>query len=256
MRLEAPLALRAAALALLIAGPASAQSITLSPAVVQLRGTLGQSSTQTLTLTNMTTVPMAFDLVAQDVIVRDGARVFLDAGAQADSMAATAVFSPTSVTVPAGGSKTVDVTITARPPAAHRAVVALFRGRTRVASGRSGTIASLGALLTFNLSEDVQVAAADLAVEPPSATTLLAFSDMLTNTGAEPAVVTGVAAVLDANGRLVGKATFDSRRLLPKERGVMHAEYPGALAAGSYRALATFDYEGRPLTRSAEFSVR
>jgi hypothetical protein len=252
MRPVAPLAV----LAVLVAGPLSAQSLSLSPAVVQLKGTLGQSSTQTLTLTNGMQVPMTFDLVAQDVVVRNGARVFVDAGAEADSMAATAVFAPPSVTVPAGGSKSVDVTVTARPPAAHRAVVALFRGRTRIANGRTGTIASLGALLTFTLSADVEVTAADLDVQPPSATTLLAFADTLTNTGAEPAVVKGVAAILDQNGRLVGRAAFESRRLLPNERGVMQAEYPGALAAGRYRALATFDYEGRALTKSAEFQVR
>ena len=252
MRPVAPLAV----LAVLVAGPLSAQSLSLSPAVVQLKGTLGQSSTQTLTLTNGTKVPMTFDLVAQDVVVRNGARVFVDAGAEADSMAATAVFAPPSVTVPGGGSKSVNVTVTARPPAAHRAVVALFRGRTRIANGRTGTIASLGALLTFTLSNDVSVTAAELGVQPPSATTLLAFTDALTNTGAEPAVVKGVAAILDASGRLVGRVAFESTRLLPRERSVMHAEYPGSLAAGRYRGLATFDYEGRALTKSAEFEVR
>jgi Fn3 domain-containing protein len=254
MRRVAPLA-ALAVLAVLIGGPLSAQTISLSPPVVQLKGTLGQSSTQTLTLTNMMKVPLTFDLVAQDVVVREGARVFVDAGAEADSMAATAVFTPSSVTVPAGGSKSVDVTITARPPAAHRAVVALFRGRTRIANGRTGTIASLGALLTFTLSDDVEIAADELAVQPPSASTLLEFTDSLTNTGAEPVVVKGVAAILDAGGRLVGRAAFESRRLLPLERGVMHAAYPGALAAGTYRALATFDYEGRALTKSAQFVV-
>jgi hypothetical protein len=99
----------------LAAGNASAQSLSLSPAVVQLKGTLGQSSTQTLTLPNGMKVPMAFDLVAQDVVIRDNKRVYVDAGAEADSMAATAVFVPPSVTVPAGGSKSVTVTITARP---------------------------------------------------------------------------------------------------------------------------------------------
>jgi hypothetical protein len=252
MRPVAPLTM----LVVLLGGPLSAQSLSLSPAVVQLKGALGQSNTQTLTLTNGMKVPLTFDLIAQDVFVRNGVRVFVDAGAEADSMAATAVFTPPSVTVPAGGSKSVDVTVTARPPAAHRAVVALFRGRTRIANGRTGTIASLGALLTFNLSNDVEITAADLAVEPPSATTLLGFSDALVNTGAEPAVVKGMAAILDTNGRLVGRVTFESTRLLPGERGVMRAEYPGTLAAGRYRGLATFDYEGRALTKSAEFVVR
>jgi hypothetical protein len=244
------------ALLSLAAGPLSAQTLSLAPAVVQLKGTLGQSSTQVLTLSNGLTTPMAFDLVAQDVVVRDGVRVFLEAGAQADSMAATAVFSPPSIVVPAGGSRSVSVTITARPPAAHRAVVALFRGRTRIASGQAGAMASLGALLTFTLSDDIQITAAELVVQPPSATTLLSFADTLTNTGAEPAVSKGVAAILDGGGRLVGRAEFEAHRLLPRERAVMTAEYPGELRPGRYRAVATFEYEGRVLTQSAEFVVQ
>jgi hypothetical protein len=252
MRPVAPVTL----LLFLAAGPLCAQAISLSPAVVQLTGTLGQSSTQTLTITNGMKVPMAFDLVAQDVVIRDNKRVYLDAGAEADSMAATAVFTPSSVTVPAAGSKSVTVTITARPPAAHRAVVALFRGKTRIANGRSGTLGSLGALITFTLSKDIVVTAGELAVQPPSASTLLSFTEILANTGAEPAVVTGMAAILDAGGKLVGRVTFESTRLLPTERGIMRAEYPGVLAPGRYRGLATFDYEGRGLTKSAEFEVR
>jgi hypothetical protein len=252
MRLRASLAV----LGLLAAPPLSAQSLSLSPAVVELKGTLGQSSTQILTLTNGLKTPLAFDLVAQDVVVKDGVRTFLEAGEQADSMAATAVFLPASIVVPAGGSKSVSVTITARPPAAHRAVVALFRGRTRVANGQTGTIASLGALLTFTLSDQIQITAAELVVQPPGAATLLSFTEDLTNTGAEPAIVKGVAAILDAGGRLVGRAPFEAHRLLPRERGVMRADYPGELAAGAYRAVATFEYEGRALTKSAEFVVR
>ena len=71
-------------------------------------------------------------------------------------------------------------------------MVALFRGRTPCHDAASaGTIASLGALLTFTLSDDIQVAAADLVVQPPSASTLLSFTHTLTNTGAEPAIVQG-----------------------------------------------------------------
>jgi hypothetical protein len=245
-----------AVLAFLAAAPLSAQTLSLSPAVVQLKGTLGQSSTQILTLSNGLRTPLAFDLVAQDVVVKDGVRTFLEAGAQADSMAATAVFLPPTIVVPAGGSGSVSVTVTARPPAAHRAVVALFRGRTRVTTGQSGTIASLGALLTFTLSDDIQIAAADAVVQPQTAATLLAFSHTLTNTGAEPAIVQGVAAILDGAGRLVGRAPFEASRLLPKERGVLRAEYPGELAAGRYRVLSTFEYEGKVLTKTAELVVR
>jgi hypothetical protein len=245
-----------AILSVLTVLPLSAQTISLSPAVVQLTGTLGQSSTQILTLSNGLQTPMAFDLIAQDVVVRDGVRTFLEAGAEADSIAATAVFSPATIVVPAGGSKSVSVTFTARPPAANRAVVALFRGRTRIENGQTGTIASLGALLTFTLSDDIQITAAELVVQLPSATTLLCFADTLTNTGAEPAVAKGVAAILDGGGRLVGRAPFEGHRLLPREVGVMRAEYPGELTTGRYRVVATIEYEGRALTKTAEFVVQ
>jgi hypothetical protein len=252
MRPAAPVFL----MAVLMAGPLAAQTISLSPSVVQLKGALGQTSTQTLTLSNGMPVPVTFDLVAQDVIIRNGTRVFLEAGVQADSLAATAVFVPRSITIPAGASGSVDATFTARAPAAHRAVVALFRGRTRFATGKSGTMLSLGSLLTFTLSEDIEITASALAVRPPSASTLLTLDGTLTNTGAEPAIVRGVAAVLDAAGRLVGRVEFEATRLLPNERAALHGEYPGALAAGRYRAVVTLDYEGRALTRSAEFVVR
>jgi hypothetical protein len=252
VRTAAPLAVLAA----LVAGPLCAQTISLSPAVVQFQGALGQSSTQRLTITNGLAMPVIFDLVAQDVVVRDGVRAFVEAGAGAGSVAATAVFSARSVTVPARGSASVEVTVTARPPAAHRAVVALFRGRTRIPNGKTAVVPSLGALLTFTLSKNVRVESGELVAQPPSASTLLAFDATLANTGAEPAVAKGVAAVLDASGRLMGKAPFAARRLLPGERSTFHAEYPGELRPGRYRALATFEYEGRAFTRSADLVVR
>jgi hypothetical protein len=110
--------------------------------------------------------------------------------------------------------------------------------------------------LTFTLSDEIQITAADLVVQPPSATTLLSFSDSLVNTGAEPAIVKGVAAILGSGGRLVGRATFEASRLLPRERGLMRAEYPGDLPAGPYRAVATFEYEGRAFTKTTAFVVR
>jgi hypothetical protein len=69
-------------------------------------------------------------------------------------------------------------------------------------------------------------------------------------------VLKGVAVVVDAAGALRGKAPFAAHRLLPGERVALRAEYGGELPPGRYRALATFDYEGRSATRTAEFVVR
>src|SRR3954453_3572909 len=50
---------------------ASKPSISLSPAVIMAKGSFGQGLTQTLTLTNQTGRDFAFELVAEDVIIKD-----------------------------------------------------------------------------------------------------------------------------------------------------------------------------------------
>jgi hypothetical protein len=212
---------------------------------------VGQSTTQSITLANGTDVALAFDLEAKDVVVRDGRRQFVDPGVLPASIAATAVFSVRSVTIPAGGSSTVEVLVTLPPGTSHRAVVALFRGKTRIRN----TVPSLGALLTFTLSEGFRLQPSDLAVETQTASSNLALAAPLANEGDEPLVPKGVAVILDASGALVGRVAFEQHRLLPGERGTVRAEYPGELPPGAYRALATFEYEGRAATREAGFEV-
>src|SRR5260370_31874281 len=80
-------------LLLLLAGtvrPAEGASIlTLAPAEVAARGSFGRSVTSAFTMTNATDARRAFELVAYDVIVRDGSRVFVPAGAGPRTLAAT-----------------------------------------------------------------------------------------------------------------------------------------------------------------------
>src|SRR5260221_1708642 len=66
-------------------------SISLSPAVIMAKGVFGQGLTQELTLTNQTGRDFAFELVAEDVVIKDGKRVFVPAGGTANTIAATAV---------------------------------------------------------------------------------------------------------------------------------------------------------------------
>jgi hypothetical protein len=131
-------------------------------------------------------------------------------------------------------------------------VVALFRGTTRIGNA----VPSIGALLTFTLSEDFALAASPLALTPPGAASNLVLEAPLANQGREPLAPQGVAVILDASGALVGRAPVERRRRLPGERQTLRAEYPGELAPGAYRALATFEYEGRALTAEAAFAVR
>jgi hypothetical protein len=231
-------------------------TVSLSPAVITLRGEAGQSTTQTLLLHNSTSRPLTFVTEANDVIVRNGERVFSPAGAIASSIAATAVFSQKSVTVRSRESVSVTITLTIPQDARNRAVTALFRGTDRVKNGTVTTTFSLGALLTFALSDSVLMKAEPLVVQPQTATRNLSIAQACTNSGTEPLVARGMLAVLDAAGKLAGKTAFAPRRLLPGERVELGADYAAELQPGHYRLLVTYDYEGQSLTQSAEVDVR
>ena len=236
---------------------ASDGALSASPAVVMLRGTPGQGTTQTLTLVNSTSRTLAFTMRAKDVVVRDGRRVFVDAGELPGSVAATAVFSPLEVRVDPGARVSVDVTLTIPRQPGARAVVALFQGTTKLERGATSMTASLGTLLTFTLSDDIRAQASPLTVKPPTATSNLSVTQQLLNSGSEPVFAKGMLAIVNGGGSLVGKETLPARRLLPGEQADYHAEYGGELPAGRYRALVTYQLQNdQTLTSSAEFDVQ
>ncbi|HEY0481182.1 MAG TPA: hypothetical protein VGD37_26885 [Kofleriaceae bacterium] len=235
-----------------LGGPAAAQSLTLSPAVVPLGGRPGQSTSQRLTLFNGTSYPMSFALVAKDVVVRDGARVFVDAGETRGSIAATAVFSTRTVRLGPGEDRSVEVTLTLPAQMTSRAVVILFQGTSQI--GGSTTM-SIGSLLTFEVSARVSVSPGELVAAPPSASSNAGFTVPVVNDGSEPAIVRGAAVIVAGNGGIIGKVNFDARRLLPTERTALQADYPGELPRGSYRVIATIEGAKHAWTRTTELTV-
>jgi hypothetical protein len=230
-------------------------TLSLSPAVVMLHGDHGQSTTQTLRIVNGTSRTFSFDLVAEDVVAHDGERKFVAAGMTPGSIAATAVFSQSHIDVPAGETAAVDITVTLPPSTQQRAIRALFRGTNRVMSGKVPMLASLGALLTFSVSNEVVLSADPLVLRPQSATANLGVSHACKNAGSEPLVAKGVMAIVDARGALVGRTSLQPHRLLPGESAELGGEYAGELDPGKYRVLVTYDFEGQTLTRSAELEI-
>lgn len=233
-------------------------SLSLSPAVVMTKGAFGQSITQTLVLNNGTARAMAFDMIAEDAVVRDGKRVFVSAGELPGSIAATAIFSKPSVIVPPFGSASVDVRFTVPSSTNLRAVVALFHGTDRIPSGVGSVsmTASMGTLITFNMSDAIEVSADPIQTTEQTDVTNTVIGQWLTNTGHEPVVPSGMVAVLDSTGSLVSKAELPAQRLLPGERLQFKAECPAPLAPGSYRVFASYEYEGKTLTKAGELTVR
>jgi hypothetical protein len=232
-------------------------SLSVSPAVVMLRGEVGQSTTQTLSFTNGTSQPLSFEMLAQDAVVRDGKRLFVEAGTLPGSIAATAAFSPKLFTVASGQTIHIDVTITIPPQPAVRAIAVMCHGTTTLGSGPLRMTASVGTLMTFALSGDVIAAeASPLTVQPPTASSNFVAAQEVVNSGTEPMVATGMLAIVDAAGKLVGKQAIPPWRMLPGERTDVRVEYGGELPSGRYRALVTYDLTDKTLTSSAEFNVR
>ncbi len=237
------------------AAASAAGGISLSPSVVMLKGTSGQAHRQALHLTNATEHEIAFDLIAED-IVANGERKFLRAGERADSIAATAVFTPRTLVIPAGETGTAELTITVPHGTAVRAIAAIFRSHSP-ATMRAGVgiTASLGTLITFELSRDGRLETSPVAVIGQTDTTNLRFTQSALNTGAEPLYFGGAVAVLDARGTLVARMPIEAQRLLPGERLQFHADYPTLLAAGRYRAVFSLEQSERAQSTAVDFDV-
>jgi hypothetical protein len=233
-----------------------APSLTISPGVIMVQAQPGQGTTQDISISNLTPVEFTFELQAMDVAVRDGKRVFVPAGEMPGSIARTAVFSPSSVVVPPGSSATVQVTVTIPENPAMRAIVAVFRSNTKVQEPNVFAMtASLGALMTFNLSKTLQIEGSPLHFDGLSQGNNLVVSEWVTNTGNEPVIPKGVVAILNSTGGLVGKVPVEAMRLLPGERLEFKAEYPSTLHSGKYRALMTLEHDGTVLTTSSAFEI-
>ena len=237
---------------LLAADALYAGALSVSPSVIMLRGNLGQSTTQRITIENSTGQIVDFKMEAQDVVVHDGARAFAAAGETPGSIAATAVFSQKSVTVRPNEKVTVAVTLTLPPQTKCRAIVALFRSIGTVGNIR----ASIGTLMTFAVSDEVTVDSGEMRVTPQSNAANAAFASPLVNSGSEPVLARGVVALLDSGGHLVGKSELHPIRLLPAERNEIRGEYPGDLKPGRYRVLMTMDLQGKAVSRTAEMEIR
>lgn len=234
-----------------------APSLSLSPSVVMLKATFGQTIKQTIALDNGTAQGLDFEMIADDVVVKNGKRVFVPAGELPRSIAATAVFSERNGHVEPGSSQAIQVLLTIPDQTSIRAVAIYFRAQhVLVSHGTVSITATVGALITFILSDNAVVQAEPVRVHAATASENLKIVEALKNTGSEPVVPDGIAAFVDAGGSLVAKIPFQAQRLLPGERLDFSAEYAGRLKPGAYRVLCTFSYEGKALTNTVEMRVR
>jgi hypothetical protein len=235
---------------------ASPSSLVLTPAIIMVRCKPGESTTQVLTIVNNTDQELSFTIATEDVVVRDGKRSFSAAGKIANGIASSVIATPTSVVVKAGEAAAVHVTVTLPAQTPQRAVVTFFRGGVvKSVPGSVALAVSMGALVTFNLSTDYQVAAGPVqaSVQTDAANTIL--SQELYNRGSEPVLPKGVIVILNASGKRMAKASFGTERLLPGERLTVAATNPTQLPPGLYRTFSSFEFERKVVTSAGEFTI-
>ncbi len=231
-------------------------TITLSPGGISLRGTAGGTVTQNFTISNGTSVQYRFAVEVMDVLVQDGQRKFVTAGLSTGSAAALAVVPREPVTLGPGAGETVPVTFAIPRDTDIRAVAVFFRGEPVGTSEFSRLRLNLGAVVDFSVSDQVQLEGKPLQVGEQTSTSNVRITEELANVGREPAMARGIAAILDDPGKLVGKAVFEQKRLLPHEHNELHAEYAGTLQPGKYRIVCSFEYGGKTMTRTAQLVVQ
>jgi hypothetical protein len=231
--------------------------ISLSPAVIAVKTKPGQTFAQDLTLWNNTLQALSFQMEARDVVVRDGKRVFLPAGEAEGSIARYAVFTDQNVVAPPGSFVTTRVTVTVPSSPGPRAIACIFMGKTVMGMRQSVAMTgSLGALVTFTLTDDFQVQSKPPQVAVDMEAQTIAFRQNLKNTGSDPVVPKGVIAVTNESGSLVARLPVSGQRLLPGESLEFTVEHAGLLKTGKYRAMLMLEDESAFFSNAAEFAIK
>lgn len=231
---------------------AAGSSVSIEPAVIELHGSERMSFERSITLINGTLIPLRFEIVVEDVVVRDGRRFFLPAGEAGGSIAATAVIGPAELVLQPGQSGSVKIIVTVPERTPVRAVAVFFRSRMPQDGSGASIALNLGSLVTFRLAGESELVGRNLQLR--SSATGYTVAQTVSNEGDEPLIATGTVAIVDANGELRDRAEFSSTRLLPGESAELRVDSMGKLSAGWYRAVVTMEYENRRLTD--ETSVR
>jgi hypothetical protein len=231
-------------------------TISVSPAGISLKGTAGQTTTQHFKVSNSSTIPYVFKVEVMDVVIERSERHFVTAGRSRSGLALRA-FPPTeALVVNPGAEAVVSITFVLPVETENRAVAVFFRGQpTQAPVNGPRVLLNIGAVVDFAISDRVLLTAESPRVVSPDTLHNLSITEGLANVGVEPTIARGMAAILGPGGKLMSRAVFDSKRLLPQERNSLHAEFAGSLPSGTYRVLCSLEYSGKTVTRETEFIV-
>jgi hypothetical protein len=98
-------------------------------------------------------------------------------------------------------------------------------------------------LLTTTEATEYNVEIMGVQISPPTTSRALELNIDVRNGSTAHTHLRGVFALLDASGKLAGRGRIEDKRLMPGERNAFKTSWVGELAPGRYVAMVTLTYE-------------
>jgi hypothetical protein len=254
-------------LLLTLAISAQAQSIGISPAIINEKFTPGQTLTIPVSVANTGSAPLYLKTLTSDLWfdAKTNERTVLPPGTHERSAANWVSFVPQELTIPPNSSSVVNVVVTPRrDTVGGYYAVLFFESRPVLAEAATEKKAAVytnfrvGSLLLLSAkgTEQYHVDISDFKVTPPDATHNLSAEFLVDNQSNTHILPQVKLAVIDSRKHLVGKADGDFVRFMPGQKNTFHISYPGSLEPGDYTAIITVVHEGgQVITRELPFQV-
>lgn len=240
--------------------PLKNSGLGLAPALVDVSTRRGTTFSQTYTLENGTATRVRFRCSTGDFWYDANNQIVLgQSGTLPRSGALWTQFTPSEIIAEPHTSVVVKALITVPLEASGGYYLTpIFEAEAATPpgadpnepNGKASLAVQMYSLLLLTVADaaDYQIAIVGGQATPPTATAELSLKLNVVNRGTVHARVRGVFAILDTNGKVVGRGKTDEKTLLPEQRFNLPGSWAGELPPGSYINLVTLTYNrvGQP----------
>ncbi|OLE55444.1 MAG: hypothetical protein AUG51_03010 [Acidobacteria bacterium 13_1_20CM_3_53_8] len=234
----------------------NAQSLGLTPAMIDAKVKRGSTYTQAFTLSNGSNARLRVHCSVSDYWYGEhNERLMGRPGTLPRSASLWVQFTPSEIVVEPHASATIKAIITVPLTAAggyytaplfetdavdSPALAAQLPGTTRatIRVRFQGLI-----LLTTEDATEYNVEIMGGRVAPPTDSSPLEMQLDVRNRGTAHARVRGLFALFDEAGRLMGRGRIDEKRYMPGQRDLFRGTWAGTLPPGHYTAVVTLSYD-------------
>jgi hypothetical protein len=234
------------------ADPMRAQSLGLTPAMMDATVKRGGSYTNTFTLSNATNTRLRVRCSVSDYWYdKDNQRITGRAGTLPRSASLWVQFTPSEIIIEPHSSGSVNAIITV-PQGATGGYYTVPVFETEPADASSPVLGTAQAtlkirlegllLLTTEAATEYNVGIMGGQISPPTSSSPLEISLEVQNRSTTHARVSGVFALFDAPGKLAGRGKIEEKRYMPGQQNFSKTVWAGELAPGHYTALITLTY--------------